>query len=82
MSIKRLSVPLDENQHRAIKLAAMLNGQTIKEYILNKLFSAKTIPNDKTLQAMRDIEENKNLTAYTADEFLKELNIINEQTKR
>lgn len=76
--MKRLSVPLDESQHQAIKLAAMLNGQTIKEYILKKLFSDKNIPNDKTIQAMRDIEENNNLTTFTADEFLSELNTISD----
>lgn len=80
--MKRLSVPLNENQHRAIKVAAMLNGQTIKEYILNKLFSNNNIPNDKTLQAMRDIEENKNLTTFSADDFLNELKTINDQARR
>ena len=78
--MKRLSVPLNDNQHKAIKVAAMLNGQTIKEYILNKLFADKNIPNDDTLQAMRDIEENKNLTAFSTDDFLDELKNINEQT--
>lgn len=80
MSMKRLSIPLNNDQHQAIKLAAMLKGQSMKDYILGKVFSGKNRPNKETLQAMRDVEENKNLTTYESpDEFLKTLRGLNEQ---
>ena len=77
--MKRLSIPLNEEQHKMIKVAAMLNGQTMKSYILDKLFITKSIPNDKTLRAMQDIEENKHLTTFVAEDFLNQLKKINEQ---
>ena len=32
--MKRLSIPLNEEQHKMIKVAAMLNGQTMKSCLL------------------------------------------------
>ncbi|MCP3678844.1 MAG: hypothetical protein GY782_00515 [Gammaproteobacteria bacterium] len=81
MSIKRLSIPVDESQHQAIKVAAMLHGQTIKDYILDKVFDDEKLPNKETLKAMREIEEEKDLTTYTADEFLAELRALNDDSK-
>lgn len=39
-------------------------------------------PNAETIKAMEDIENDKNLTAYTVDEFLSELRALNDDTKR
>ena len=70
---RRLSIPLDDNQHQLIKLTALLNGQSIKDYVLGKLFSEKT-PNAVTLQAMRDLEEKNNLHhAKTVDEMFEKI---------
>ncbi len=80
--MKRLSIPLNESEHQAIKLAAMLQGQSIKEYILSKLFASKNIPNEETLKAMRNIEENNNLSSYTAESFLEELKDIDGKYRR
>lgn len=77
MNIKRLSVPLSDEQHRAIKIAAMLDGLSIKDYILGKIFTQKPAPNNETLRAMQDVEEGRDLMSYTADEFIKELRNMN-----
>ena len=81
MSIKRLCLSLQDHEHQAIKLAAYLDGKTIKAYIMDKLFSNKKIPNQETLQAMREVEEDHdNLKGYTPDEFLTELRKIREKS--
>tara|TARA_B100001996_G_C18191615_1_gene412372 strand:+ start:56 stop:304 length:249 start_codon:yes stop_codon:yes gene_type:complete len=81
MNIKRLSIPVDASQHQAIKVAAMLHCQTIKDYILDKVFDDAKLPNKETLKAMREIEEEKNLTTYTVDAFLEELRALNDDSK-
>ena len=35
----RLSIELSEEQHRRLKVAASLNGRTIKEYVLERVFA-------------------------------------------
>ena len=82
MSTKRLSIPVDETQHQAIKIAAMLHGQTIKDYILEKVLNKNNLPNEETLKAMKDIENKNNITTYTANEFLETLREMNENSKR
>ena len=83
-TIKRLSIPLAEAQHKAIKLSASLQGQTIKEYILARLFQQEKNINNETLVAMREMEHGKNLTIYDdVNDFLNEVRTINgkHQTK-
>ena len=67
--MRRLSIPLNEKQHQRIKLTATLHGQSIKDYVLERLFSEK-MPNEATLRAMQDLEEGKDLEhAKTVDEM-------------
>lgn len=35
----RLSIDLSEQQHQRLKVAAALNGQSIKEFVLNRTFA-------------------------------------------
>ena len=78
--VKRLSIPLSESQHKAIKSSASLAGQTIKEYILARLFSENKTLNNKTLTAMKNMEEGRNLTVYDdVNDFLNEVKTINEK---
>jgi len=81
MGIKRLSIPLEADQHKAIKLSASLHGQTMKEYILARLFAEDhRVPNKKTLNALREMEQGKNLTTYdNVDDFFKEMKSIHEK---
>ena len=61
------------HEHQLIKLTAFLNGKSIKDYVLEKLFNEKT-PNAITLQAMRDLEEkNKVHHANTVDEMFEKI---------
>ncbi|MGA2655306.1 MAG: antitoxin [Gammaproteobacteria bacterium] len=76
---RRLSIPLSEKQHQRIKLSATLHGQSIKDYVLERLFTQDT-PNETTLQAMRDLENGKNLGhAKNVDEMFEQ--ILNKQDK-
>ena len=75
----RLSIPLDEKQHQLIKLCATLHGQTIKDYVLDRLLNDK-VPNEATLRAIRDLEEGKNIKhAKTVQEMFDE--VFNEEEK-
>jgi antitoxin component of RelBE/YafQ-DinJ toxin-antitoxin module len=72
-AIRRLSIPLNEKQHQRIKLSATLHGQSIKDYVLERLLDEKT-PNETTLRAMRDLEEGRNLGhAKTVDELFEKI---------
>jgi len=51
----------------------------MKSYILDKLFITESVPNNKTLRAIQDIEENKQLTTFGAEDFLNQLKTINGQ---
>lgn len=81
MSVKRLSVPLSNEQHKLIKLSAIASGLSIKEYVLSRLLNKKTasnvkVPNATTLRAMQDVQERKNIKTYaTADEMLEDLGL-------
>lgn len=81
MSIKRLSIPLSNEQHKLIKLSAIASGLSIKEYVLSRLLKQKTpssvkVPNETTLKAMQDVEQRKNLKTYeSAEEMLEDLGL-------
>jgi len=47
----RLSIELTEDQHRRLKVAASLKGRTIKEYVLERVFSDGS---DSDLEALED----------------------------
>ena len=52
--MSRLSIEISSEQHQKIKALAALQGKSIKDFILNKLFSA----NNKDEQAaMAELEE-------------------------
>ena len=80
MNGKRLSVPLSDEQHKAIKLAAMLSGKSIKDYTVSKLFPGGNIPNAETLRAIRDVEDVHDLTAYSLEAFLDDLRTMNDDS--
>ena len=51
--MSRLSIDISTEQHQKIKALAALQGQSIKDYVLNKLFS----PNNENEQvAMEELE--------------------------
>lgn len=81
MSVKRLSIPLSNEQHKLIKLSAIASGLSIKEYVLSRLLNRKAafavkVPNETTLKAMQDAEERKNLKTYVSvDEMLEDLGL-------
>ncbi|MBP9726744.1 MAG: hypothetical protein KBD83_04690 [Gammaproteobacteria bacterium] len=78
---RRLSIPLNDDQHQLVKLTALLNGQSIKDYVLSKLFDEKT-PNAITIKAMRDLETNSNLHhSKTVDEMFNKILKISKPEK-
>lgn len=70
--LKRLSIPLDEKQHQRIKLAALLENKSIKDYVLDRMFNDK-VPNEATMRAMRDAEDGIGEHAKTVDEMFNDI---------
>ena len=52
--MSRLSIEVSSEQHQKIKALAALKGQSIKDFILNKLF---TVNGDSEESAMEELEE-------------------------
>ncbi len=52
--MSRLSIEISPEQHQQIKALAALQGKSIKDYILNKLFNAE---NENELAAMAELEK-------------------------
>ena len=48
----RLSIEITTNQHQRLKAAAALQGQSIKDYVLNR-----TLPNPEERIALQRLEE-------------------------
>ena len=53
-SMSRLSIEISPEQHKKIKALAALQGQSIKDFILNKLF---LVNNEDEQNAMAELEE-------------------------
>jgi len=52
--MSRLSIEISPEQHKKIKALAALQGQSIKDFILNKLF---LVNNEDEQNAMAELEE-------------------------
>lgn len=68
----KISVDVSEEERIYIKMIAAKKKMTISEFIMSFVRPniPNPVPNAKTKKAMRDIEENKNLTRYkNIDDF-------------
>lgn len=76
----RLNIELPIKQHQAIKALAALRGQSIREYVLEKILPQDNETkefNHLTLKALEHIDKQKNLKQYkNLDELFE--NIIEE----
>lgn len=61
--MSRLVVELTPEEHKELKIRALTNNQTVKEYTKAYLFR---LPNEETLEALNDIESNSNLTEFSS----------------
>ena len=52
--MSRLSIEISSEQHQKIKALAALQGMSMKDYILSKLFNSN---NEKEQSAMKELEE-------------------------
>ena len=52
--MSRLTIDLTEQQHQALKAMAALEGKTIKQYTLERLFSAQQ-PDDDAFNEVRTL---------------------------
>ena len=59
----QVHIDVTSSQHKAIKMLASMNNQSIKEYILEKALPEEEINfKEETIQAIKDSRENKNLS--------------------
>lgn len=72
-NITRLSLDLPIKSHKELKTLAALTGKSIRDLFLeaipwimetNECHLSKHIPNEETLESIKNIEEGKNLTEY------------------
>lgn len=54
--MSRLSIELTEQEHRQIKTMASLRGQTIKQYVVERILPAEEVSDDE-MAAMRALKE-------------------------
>lgn len=83
--VTRLSLDLPTKDHKEMKTLAALTGKTIRDLFLeaipwiketNECKLSEHIPNEETLESIRNIEAGKNLTEYkSADELFKKFGI-------
>lgn len=61
----RLSIDLNEQQHQAIKAYAALNGMTIKDFVIARVFTEDMkVFNEKTQKVLSDSQAGEGLTRY------------------
>jgi antitoxin component of RelBE/YafQ-DinJ toxin-antitoxin module len=66
----KISVDVSEEERTYIKMIAAKKNMTISEFIMSFVRPNIPQPNAETKKAMKDIEENKNLTRYkNIDDF-------------
>lgn len=76
MNEKRITISVSDAVHQQIKAMASLKGQSIKDFILDKVFPNHNIPNAETLKAMQESIENKNMKTFkNAKELFDDLGI-------
>ena len=82
----RLTIEITEQQHQAIKAMAALNGQSIKEYTLQRLFTKssdavdelqelKTFLHDRILSVGQGAFSDMDIDAIMEDELKKERHV-------
>ena len=74
----KISVDVSEEERTYIKMIAAKKKMTISEFIMSYVRPniPHSIPNAETKKAIKDIEENKNLTRYkTVDDFWSDMGI-------
>lgn len=50
--MSRLSIELTSEQHNRLKAMAALQGQSIKEYVLERVLSPESVSSDKALRQL------------------------------
>ena len=65
----RLSIEISETEHRKIKALAALSGKSVREYVIERVFSSKH-PASETLNAINDAVTERNLSSYSSVEDL------------
>ncbi len=65
----RLSIEISETEHRKIKALAALSGKSVREYVIERVFSNKH-PTAETLNAINDAATERNLSSYSSVEAL------------
>ena len=75
-----LLLKITEEEHSQIKAMAALSKQSMKAFVLNRIFSnTKSKPNKETLEAFKELEETRDsLKRYNSfSDLLKDENIDN-----
>ncbi len=69
----RVTIEINEEQKRQIKILAALSNLSLKDFILDRTIGMN--PNAETLKSFDDYKNNKNLTKHpNFDELIKDLN--------
>lgn len=70
-----IRIDVTEEQHRKIKVLASMQGMTMKELVLEKVFSGAPY-NKETIAALEAVEKGEGLTSYSnVDDLFKKLGI-------
>jgi len=61
--LSRLTIDISKKTHTRLKAMAALQGKSMREYVSELITKAvyKKVPNQETLQAMANVEEEKDL---------------------
>ncbi len=70
--MSRISIEVTDEQHTQIKVMASLQKKTIKDLIIENIFNAPQTRelNQATLEAIKDISNDNNLSIYGSVETL------------
>jgi hypothetical protein len=69
--MSRISIEVTDDQHTKIKIMASLQNKTIREFIIENIFSeSKREFNQATIKAIEEVKQNKSLNTYTSVESL------------
>lgn len=80
-NLSRLSIEVNPQLHRQIKMYSALHQQTIRDYVLSSVLEkiqseTYQIPTDLTEQILKATDENKDLKQFnSADDLFKDLGI-------
>lgn len=69
----RITIEIDEEQKRQIKVLAALSNLSLKDFILDRTIGIE--PNKETIKSFEDYKNNRNLIKHNNfDELIKDLN--------